>query len=69
MAGTTVGDLQLQLNVSNQLCYKYRMTVNQDKSRVIHFRWERSTRLNIKQLRQERLYSRHLDQSEAYDIS
>ena len=36
------GDLQLQLStVLNQWCHKWRVTINQNKSKVIHFRCKR----------------------------
>ena len=41
LAGTA-GDLQLQLNLSNQWCHKWRMTINQTKSKVIPFRYKRT---------------------------
>ena len=42
MLAGTAGDLQLQLNVLNQCCHKWRMTFNQTKSKVIHFRCKRT---------------------------
>ena len=49
LAGTA-GDLQLQLNVLNRWCHKWRMTINQTKSKVIHFRCKttKQTVLNFK---------------------